>query len=1132
MTQRRALSVVRPGGLANGADVDQVATRRSVGSTTFSRGASYAVSGAVASGEWDHDGARVAGQVWGSGREPYAAVVQVHRSRDGRVTGIDGLCTCPVAVDCKHAVALVLGVACPDPPGHPAAPQRPAGAARVEPVRALAPAVGATLKEPPGEAIGASWEVALRELLGGGRRGEPAPADMGLQFELVLPPATHVRAQAATRILLRPVVPGRSANWVRSGVSWSRLPYAAGPDAQRRVALLAELVQLSTRRGRSGIYRYGAPDVVALDDIPSRRLWDLLSELRASGVPLLDGHGRTPRPVTLRSDLATVALSASRDEEGLVLAPMISVGEEAASPGASLLIGQPAHGIAWWDLPPGAPASGARLSLAALRDPLSESVLGLLRGPALRVPASDEDRFVTDALPVLRRSVVVRSGDATVQLPEEEPPVLVLTVGAAGVHRIAVDWAWVDRNGGGEDRRGLGGGDSGADGGRPREPVGAAKRAVAGVAELWEATPFGPALRPAATLEGMAAVSFLDELVPRLEVVPGLEVDIDPAVMRYREAVSDPQIVLSGDPTDGGDWFDLQVNVTIDGEEVPFADLFVAVAESQTHLILPSGTYFALDTPELRALAELVAEARTLQESAGSTVRVGRFQAALWDELAQLGVLAGRARQWEESVRALLDAAGQTEIPLPEELDATLRPYQVTGFNWLAYLYDHRLGGILADDMGLGKTVQILALVCRVAERRPGGPPWLVVAPTSVVGNWVAECERFAPGLRAVAVTATQARRAHSLADLADGADLVVTSYSLLRLEVGQYEEIEWAGLVLDEAQFAKNHSSHTYRSVAAIPVPFKVAVTGTPMENHLMELWSMLSITAPGLFPSAKRFGQDYRLPIERHGDTGQLDQLRRRIAPLVLRRTKGQVAADLPAKQEQVLELELEPKHRRAYQRHLQRERQKVLGLLADLDGNRFEILRSLTLLRQASLAPWLVDPSATAVPSTKLDAVTEMLDEIVGEGHRVLVFSQFTRFLDAVRVRVAAAGIDHCYLDGRTRRRPEVIARFRDDKVPVFLISLKAGGFGLNLTEADHCILLDPWWNPATEAQAVDRVHRIGQDKKVMIYRLVAKGTIEEKVMALKQKKAALFASVVDAGGFESGVLGAEDIRALLG
>jgi SNF2 family DNA or RNA helicase len=328
-----------------------------------------------------------------------------------------------------------------------------------------------------------------------------------------------------------------------------------------------------------------------------------------------------------------------------------------------------------------------------------------------------------------------------------------------------------------------------------------------------------------------------------------------------------------------------------------------------------------------------------------------------------------------------------------------------------------------------------------------------------------------------------------------------------------------------------KNPATQAHRSARRIPAPFKLALTGTPLENSLAELWALTSITAPGLFPRLDRFDGAYRVPIERHKDAERLDQLRRRIRPVLLRRRKEDVAADLPDKQEQVVQLDLHPLHRKVYLTYLQRERQKVLGLLDDLDGNRFEILRSLTLLRQAALAPSLVDDRHVSVPATKLDTLSDMLAEIVADGHRVLVFSQFTRFLAAARARADAEGIESCYLDGRTRKRAAEIERFRSGGTPVFFISLKAGGFGLNLAEADYCVLLDPWWNPATEAQAVDRVHRIGQTRKVMVYRLVATDTIEEKVMALKERKAQLFSSVVDGGGFASGALRPEDVRELL-
>jgi SNF2 family DNA or RNA helicase len=358
-----------------------------------------------------------------------------------------------------------------------------------------------------------------------------------------------------------------------------------------------------------------------------------------------------------------------------------------------------------------------------------------------------------------------------------------------------------------------------------------------------------------------------------------------------------------------------------------------------------------------------------------------------------------------------------------------------------------------------------------------------------------------------------------------------VTSYALLRIDFAAYAELSWAGLFLDEAQNVKNRQSKIYQCVRRLVAPVKIAITGTPLENNLMELWSLLSIAAPGLFPNPVSFSEFYARPIEKDGDAELLAQLQRRIKPLVRRRTKQQVVADLPAKQEQILEIDLHPQHRRVYETHLQRERQKVLGLIHDMNANRFTIFRSLTLLRQLSLHAGLVDDAYHGLPSAKIDALISQLGDVTGGGHRALVFSQFTGFLAKVRAELDALGMQYCYLDGSTRNRPEVIEQFKGGTVPVFLISLKAGGFGLNLAEADYCFLLDPWWNPATEAQAVDRIHRIGQTRNVMVYRLVARDTIEEKVMALKARKAKLFSSVMDHGDVFSTAIDADDIRRLL-
>ena len=510
--------------------------------------------------------------------------------------------------------------------------------------------------------------------------------------------------------------------------------------------------------------------------------------------------------------------------------------------------------------------------------------------------------------------------------------------------------------------------------------------------------------------------------------------------------------------------------------------------------------------------------------------RVNRFQTSWWDELAGLGVVGEQSKRWADSVGRLATLTAPEPVTPPAGLDATLRHYQQEGLDWLVFLHRHGLGGILADDMGLGKTVQTLALCLHVLESDPDAR-FLVVAPTSVVENWAHEAARFAPDLTVRTIKETERRRGTTLAEAIGDARLVVTSYALFRIEFDDYASHDWELLLLDEAQFVKNHTGKTYQCARRLDAATKIAITGTPLENTLMDLWALLSIAAPGLYPDPKRFSETYRKPIESGEAPELLATLQRRIAPLMRRRTKDAVLTELPPKTEQTVEVELNPRHARIYETQLQRQRQKVLGLVGDVQKHRFEILKSLTVLRQLALDPALVDETHEGVGSAKLDRLLDDLTQVVAEGHRALVFSQFTRFLGRLRGRLDEAGIDHSYLDGKTRHRDEAIARFKDGDAPVFVISLKAGGFGLNLTEADYCFVLDPWWNPATETQAVDRAHRIGQQNPVIVYRYVSAGTIEEKVMELKARKAALFSTVMDGDGALAGALTEGDIRGLL-
>jgi superfamily II DNA or RNA helicase len=454
------------------------------------------------------------------------------------------------------------------------------------------------------------------------------------------------------------------------------------------------------------------------------------------------------------------------------------------------------------------------------------------------------------------------------------------------------------------------------------------------------------------------------------------------------------------------------------------------------------------------------------------------------------------------------------EASLPSDLKAILRPYQRRGVDWLAFLRRAGLGGILADDMGLGKTLQALAVMAR-------GEKTLVVCPTSVLANWQSELARFRPGLRVCAY--------HGPGRQVDpAADVVLTTYALLRLDSERLGAVRWSAVILDEAQAIKNPDSQVARAAYGLGADFRLVLTGTPIENRLDELWSLLHFTNRGLLGGRREFDERYARPIA-DGAPGAAAGLRQRIRPFVLRRLKREVAPDLPPRTEAVLRVALDERERAVYQTVRAATRAELVDLLAQ-GGNVMKALEALLRLRQAACHPALV-PGQEARTSSKVEALVESLQTLADEGHKALVFSQWTSLLDLVQPRLEEMGLAFTRLDGSTRDRAEVVNRFQaPEGPPVMLISLKAGGAGLNLTAADHVFLCDPWWNPAVEAQAADRAHRIGQDRPVLVYRLVAVDTVEERILDLQEKKRALFdAALGDAAAAAS--LSREDLLALL-
>ncbi|RJQ81925.1 DEAD/DEAH box helicase [Amycolatopsis panacis] len=1103
-------------------DIDAGEIEAVVGSTFYARGLDYARRNAVLSLRWSPRDEALHGQVLGRGKVYTTSAY--FSSVDGSSFELEhGECSCPVGFDCKHVAALVVkALAADQPPARPGRRQAPAGSAR----RAA--------KAP-------SWQQSLGALLDSSSTGSPHGAEsIPLAIELSLSVSAGQPVPSA-----RLVQPGR-VGWVGGTLSWNKLDtltYQGYHTAQLRVLRELYAVHRSDNQN-SAFYGYGDMKSIDLSNYQSSRLWPILDEAAAVGIRLV--HAKKLLGDVAPYTTAELCLDVTEDTPSgsLTVAPVLTVAGGNTDVVPIRFLGANGHGLLYTeqaDVEASDDPSHWHLRLARLAIPAASQLQRmLLTDERMKIPAGQTSRFRDEYYPRLRHIAPIVSSDESFTPPEISAPTLTLHASYHDGHALELGWEWAYQVGESQVRAPLTPARP-EDGFRDPERERAILTGLEFPPERLGMTPADPALPgepgriesvPDGVLRGIDTMRFSTEVLPLLTDLPDIEVEISGSPADYREAGDSLSVSISTEEIAGEtDWFDLGITISVEGREVPFASVFAALATGLPYLLLDDGAYFSLEKPELQALRQLIEEARALQETSGDSLRISRYQVGLWDELAALGVVGSQAAAWQRQLAALrsIDGGADTAQP-PATLDAQLRPYQLEGFQWLAFLWRFQLGGILADDMGLGKTLQSLALICHAKLADPALAPFVIIAPTSVVSNWAAESARFAPELSVVTIGDTTRRRGNTLAETVAGADVVVTSHTLFRLDFDEYAELSWSGLIMDEAQFAKNHQSKIYQCTRRLATPFKLAITGTPMENNLMELWSLLSITAPGLFPNPARFAEYYARPIEKQDDADLLARFRQRIKPLVKRRTKEQVAADLPAKQEQVLEVDLAPRHRKIYQTHLQRERQKVLGLIDDLNRNRFTILRSLTLLRQLSLHPGLIDERHGSVPSAKIDALLEQMRDVVDGGHRALVFSQFTGFLDVVRRNLEAAGVEYCYLDGKTRNRAAVVKKFTTGTAPVFLISLKAGGFGLNLTEADYCFLLDPWWNPATEAQAIDRTHRIGQTRNVMVYRLIAKGTIEEKVMELKARKAALFAGVMDEGNAFGGSLDAEDIRGL--
>jgi superfamily II DNA or RNA helicase len=603
----------------------------------------------------------------------------------------------------------------------------------------------------------------------------------------------------------------------------------------------------------------------------------------------------------------------------------------------------------------------------------------------------------------------------------------------------------------------------------------------------------------------------LEELVRTL-ASEGWLIEMDSAPLR---ATDELDVELSS----GIDWLDLNVSARFGETRLGLPELLEAAEARRGLLRLADGSFGIVPAGLLESLAPVF----DLGKRDGSSVRFKPSQALLVDVL--LGARAKRDQKTLTPIQALAEKAPEPQQE-PRSLKAELRPYQRAGLGWLQFLREAGIGGCLADDMGLGKTVQTLALLESLRASGVNGPS-LVVAPRSLLFNWAAEAARFAPKLRVREHHgAERTKSAESFADC----DIVLTTYATMRLDIAHLAGIEFEYVILDEAQAIKNASSLVAKASRLLRGRHRLALSGTPIENHLGELWSLFEFLNPGLLGSARSFQKTFAsktTPPERR------DALARALRPLILRRTKEQVAPELPERIEQTLYCELEGKQRKLYDELRDHYRAALLGGIQarGIDKSRMQILEALLRLRQAACHPALIDARSDS-PSAKSELLIEELRDVLESGHRALIFSQFTSFLTIVRRMLDAEKIPYLYLDGKTRDRQSLVEEFQsDDGPPLFLISLKAGGLGLNLTNADYIFLLDPWWNPAVEAQAIDRAHRIGRLRPVVAYRLIARDTVEEKILELQARKRELAESIISEDNSVLRKLEVEDLELLL-
>ncbi|MHB8911617.1 MAG: SNF2-related protein [Lysobacter sp.] len=1079
---------------------------------------------------WDGDTLSISAQVQGTARKPYRTMVNIIAV--GNRFDYVCECTCPVSIDCKHAAALLMAAA-EMPAGGPAATT-----ARARPFPPAAP----RRKPVPATPIWRQW---LRALTPADPAVVPAPVPNSAptpprQLAVLFDALTHRQPGEliASLVWVQPTQAGRlgKAEAVRTRGFGNDLEAGAIDDAWHdRIARL----QMGEPQTRSSGHWFA---------LKGRHGESLLEELLSSTAPCFwqkpaNGELRRAPDQPLDWRWAVAADGEQTLEPAVAATGLIAVeGLWQWNPGARCLqrlTGETADlAAALLQLPPLPPEQAAELADAWRAHPRLRAL------PAPRVfrvgtPLHDPP---VPMLRLLQHPLKPRYGtgklDTAAHLPcarlefDYGGQRLIGPAAAGVVSRIDGDTLHrIERQASAEH---------------------AAQAALheAGLSPLAQRYDLRWQLRdephPADYLPARGASTALVLLQHATALqAHGFQLEFDPSFPLTLSAPPDDWYLDVTESPSGNAWFEAELGIEIDGERISLLPILQRAlsdrrlslqptpgesADAVWYAPLDERRHIALPLSQVRALlAPLV---QWLDDS--ERLRIPRVCAGVLDELSaveQLRLHTRTAKAITTLATQLREGGRGQRVALPRTLKAQLRPYQRDGLDWLGFLARAGLGGVLADDMGLGKTVQVLAHLLTEKQARRLQQPALIVVPTSVIGNWREQALRFAPSLR---VRVLHGSDRHGHFESLDDCDLAITTYALLPRDRESLRRQRFSLAVFDEAQALKNPRSQAAIVARELQATRRLVVTGTPLENHLGDLWAQFDCVLPGLLGDSKAFTRHFRTPIEKHGDPERQARLNRQVAPFLLRRSKEQVAPELPAKTEIVQTLELTGKQRALYETLRLAMHDKVQKAIAKrgLGQSSIIILDALLKLRQVCCDPRLVklDAARTLTSSAKLDALLPMLEELLAEGRRILLFSQFTQMLDLIEAELRERKLRWLRLDGSTRDRDTPVHRFQAGDCPLFLISLKAGGVGLNLTAADTVIHFDPWWNPAVERQATDRAHRIGQDKPVFVYKLICRGTVEEKIQAMQQRKAALAEAVLSGGSRQTLRFDEDDIAAL--